>query len=141
MSLQRISVQTGAVVATVGLFFFSANVLASPSCDKRSNNTHEKLQECVTLEGVREHQSALQAIADDNGGTRATGTAGYDESVDYVSATLAAAGYDFTIQEYATTVYWDVGPTVFQQVSPSPGDYVKDVDFDLMTYSASGLSF
>ena len=33
---------------------------APPSCLKRTNNTYEKLVECVTLEGVRAHQQALQ---------------------------------------------------------------------------------
>ena len=42
------------------------------------------LLECVTLEGVREHQAAFQEIADDNNGTRVSGSPGYDESVDYV---------------------------------------------------------
>ena len=42
----------------------------SESCDTRVNNTLAKLLECVTLEGVRAHQAALQAIADANGGTR-----------------------------------------------------------------------
>ena len=68
-----------AVVVAVGA---AAAVLAPPvlagppACDSRANNTHAKLAECVTLEGVRAHQAALQAIADANGGTRAAGTAG-----------------------------------------------------------------
>ena len=53
-------------------------------CENRTNNTYDKLLGCVTLEGVREHQAALQAIADANGGTRAAATPGYDASVDYV---------------------------------------------------------
>ena len=35
----------------------------SPSCDNRVNNTHAKLLECVTGDGVRAHQEAFQAIA------------------------------------------------------------------------------
>ena len=66
------------------------------SCDARSNNTIEKLLECVTLEGVREHQAALQEIADENDGTRVSGSAGYDESVDYAVDVLEAAGYNVT---------------------------------------------
>jgi hypothetical protein len=58
--------------------------LADEPCNVRVNNNIEKLLECVTLEGVREHQAALQAIADANGGTRVSGTPGYDQSVDYV---------------------------------------------------------
>ena len=46
-----------------------------------NNNTYEKLLECVTLEGVREHQAAFQKIADNSTdpvypGTRAAGTDG-----------------------------------------------------------------
>ena len=62
------------------------------SCPNRVNNTFDKLLECVTVEGVRAHQAALQAIADANGGTRETGTPGYDASVDFVAETLEAAG-------------------------------------------------
>src|SRR5687767_10825250 len=64
------------------------------SCDNRTNDTFQKLTECVTLSGVREHQAALQDIADDNGGNRAAGTSGYDASVDYVVARMRAAGYN-----------------------------------------------
>ena len=34
------------------------------ACGSRVNNTHAKLLECVAIEGVREHQAAVQAIAD-----------------------------------------------------------------------------
>ena len=44
----------------------------------RVNNTQAKLLECVTIDRVRQHQAALQAIADANGGIRETGTPGYD---------------------------------------------------------------
>ena len=65
--------------------------MAEPAaCANRVNNTHAKLLECVTLEGVREHQAAFQAIADANGGTRAAGTSGYNASVDYVAGLLDA---------------------------------------------------
>ncbi len=64
------------------------------SCDTRVNNTHNKLLECVTIDGVRAHQAAFQAAADANGGTRAAGTPGYDASVAYVVETLEAAGYE-----------------------------------------------
>ena len=49
-------------------------IAASKSCENRVNNTQKKLQDCVTVDGVREHQAALQAIADDNNGIRTSGT-------------------------------------------------------------------
>ena len=63
------------------------------ACENRNNNTYDKLLGCVTLEGVREHQAAFQAIADANDdpfypGTRAAGTEGYANSVEYVAGLL-----------------------------------------------------
>ena len=67
----------------------SGTLLAGPaSCDSRVNNTHSKLLQCVTVDGVREHQAALQAAADANNGIRTSGTPGYDASVDYVVGEL-----------------------------------------------------
>jgi Zn-dependent M28 family amino/carboxypeptidase len=74
------------------------------ACDNRNNNTYEKLLECVSVEGVREHQAALQAIANANGGTRAAATPGYDASVDYVVRTLRAAGWTVELHQFDFTV-------------------------------------
>ena len=46
----------------------------------------EKLRKTVTLEGLQQHLEAFQAIGSANGNTRATGTPGYDASVEYVVA-------------------------------------------------------
>ena len=102
------------------------------------------LRAAVTVEGIREHQAALQAIADANGGTRAAGTPGFDASVDYVVETLTAAGYSPTVQTFPFAFFQVLGPTVLERTSPDPHVYVEspddpDVgDFALMTYSASG---
>ena len=105
-------------------------VLAGPqSCQTRVNNTHAKLLECVTLTGVREHQAAFQAIASANGNTRATGTAGYDESVDYVVDTLTAAGYNVTLDEFP---YVYTPPALLQQTAPISAVY------ETGTYTGSG---
>jgi len=67
------------------------------ACERHNNNRYEKLLECVTVAGVREHQAALQAIADANGGTRVDQSPGYAASVDYVVETMAAAGWDVEV--------------------------------------------
>lgn len=72
----------------------AAQSASAVSCANRVNNTVDKLLQCVTLDGVREHQAAFQAIADANGGNRADGTPGYAASVDYVVETLEGAGWD-----------------------------------------------
>src|SRR5687768_7336468 len=68
-------------------------------CDTRTNNTYAKLLECVTLEGVREHQNAFQQIADANGGTRHAGESGYTASAQYVYERLQQAGWTVSLHE------------------------------------------
>ncbi|HEX9227305.1 MAG TPA: M20/M25/M40 family metallo-hydrolase, partial [Arthrobacter sp.] len=50
--------------------------------------------------GMVEHLEALQRIADDNDGNRASGTSGYEESARYVEDQLRAAGYTPVRQEF-----------------------------------------
>ena len=97
--------------------------LAAPrqaGCDSRTNNTYAKLLECVRVEGVRQHQAALQAIADENNGTRAAGTSGYDASVDYVVETLEAAGWNVELDEFDFTF---VPPPTLRQLTPVSATY------------------
>jgi Zn-dependent M28 family amino/carboxypeptidase len=95
-------------------------------------------RKAVTVAGIREHQQALQDIADANGGNRVSGTAGYDESADYVADRMEAAGYDVSTQEFTFTFVGDQTPPVMEQVSPNPTTYVDGVDFATMQYSGSG---
>lgn len=90
------------------------------SCDGRVNNTHDKLLQCVTLAGVRRHQAALQAIADANGGTRAAGTPGYEQSVQYIVAQMTAAGYDVQLNAFPFTY---VALPLLQQTAPVAATY------------------
>jgi Zn-dependent M28 family amino/carboxypeptidase len=89
------------IAVAAAMLSFSQPVGAGPAaCDTRVNNTHAKLQECVTLEGVRAHQAALQSIATANGGVRAAGTPGYDASLQYVVSTMTAAGYNVSLNAF-----------------------------------------
>jgi hypothetical protein len=100
---------------------FAGGADAGPAaCDSRVNNTTEKLLECVTVEGVRDHQATLQAIADANGGTRAAGTPGYDDSVQYVVDRMTAAGYDVSLDEFPFVF---VPPAILQQLTPISATY------------------
>jgi Zn-dependent M28 family amino/carboxypeptidase len=112
---------------------------AGPSaCDKRTNDTAEKLLECVTLAGVREHQAALQAIADANGGNRFSGLPGYDASKDYVVERLKAAGYDPVVQEFDYTAYRELGPSALQQTAPNSVTYIEGTDFGAIAQTDPG---
>jgi Zn-dependent M28 family amino/carboxypeptidase len=97
-----------------------AHIASAASCGNRTNNTFDKLLECVTLAGVRAHQAAFQAIADNNGGTRAAGTPGYDASVDYVRQKLIAAGYQVSLHAFPFVF---VPPPTLQQIAPIAATY------------------
>ncbi len=97
-----------------------AEALGATGCAGRVNNTFNKLLECVTLDGVRAHQQALQNIANANGGVRAAGTPGYDQSVDYIVGKLVAAGYNVTRNAFPF-VY--VALPTLQQTAPISASY------------------
>jgi len=58
--IRRLGALAGAAaLVAVGLPVTANAVPASGACDTRVNNTVAKLLECVTVEGVREHQAEL----------------------------------------------------------------------------------
>lgn len=59
-----------------------------------------RLKKTVKASGAVVHLRALQKIADDNGGHRASPGPGYEASVDYVIGVLRGAGYDVTTPTY-----------------------------------------
>ncbi len=121
---RRRAVRAGLVAAAVlATTVMPAAAAAAPSqsgCDTRNNNTYDKLLECVRVEGVREHQAAFQAIADANGGTRAAGYQGYEDSVEYVVDTMEAAGWSVSIHEFP---FMFTPPPVLEQLTPTAGTY------------------
>ncbi|WP_410656279.1 M20/M25/M40 family metallo-hydrolase [Amycolatopsis sp. lyj-112] len=56
----------------------------------------------ISLANVKSHLSALQTIANQNGGNRASGRPGYPASVSYVAQKLRDAGYNVTLQTCTT---------------------------------------
>ena len=108
--------RTAAALASAALVVAAAgasasNATAAPAaCATRVNNTVDRLLECVDLAGVREHQAAFQAIADDNGSTRVSGSPGYDESVAYVENRVRAAGWRVTSQPFQFQTFVSLQP-------------------------------
>lgn len=126
------------LVAILGLFLIAAMipsaVFAAPSssgCSNRELNTIDKLLNCVDADGVLEHLAAFQAIADANGGIRASGTSGYDASADYVAGLLEDAGYIIERQEFSFSLY-------SENSSSLTADGVA-VETQTMSYSGSGV--
>jgi Zn-dependent M28 family amino/carboxypeptidase len=114
--------------------------LALPALSSTAVGTNTTaLRNAVTVAGVMEHETALQAIANANGGTRASGTPGYAASVDYVADQLTDAGYLVTIQNF-TYDQFVLSSSAFQRVSPDPKTYVEglDAEYSPMDYSGAG---
>lgn len=126
------------VLALFVLFTGIQFTAAYAPCDTQVNDTHGKLLACVTLEGVREHQAAFQAIADANGGIRTSGTPGYDASADYVANKMAAAGYVVTVQPFDFNTFILLGPSTLAQTAPGSVVYVEGPDYRPMTQSEPG---
>jgi aminopeptidase Y len=123
-------------IALVAVLAVAVTAFAGPeACDTRVNNTHDKLLECVTLDGVREHHAAFQAIADANGGTRVSGAPGYDASVAYVVERMTAAGYIVTVQPFQFQTFISLTPSILEQVAPPPAGPIAN---SIMSYSGSG---
>ncbi len=134
-----------AIVLLVGFLPTVASAAPSSSgCVNRNLNQIDKLLECVDAEDVFVHLDAFQDIADANGGTRASGTPGYDASADYVAELLGEAGFIVERQEFSFSVYTensssldiDGTPIPTQSMQYSGSDTVADgnviaVDLDL----------
>ncbi|WP_081747489.1 M28 family peptidase [Arthrobacter sp. Br18] len=121
-----------ALVASGGL---AAN--AGPTQENSNNNTSQKLRTAVSVEKVVGHLDALDTIADANGNTRASGTKGYSDSVDYIVGKLKAAGYSPTIQTFQFPFYAQLSAPILTQTSPDSRTYTP-TDFAAMTYSGKG---
>lgn len=125
----------GTATEKLALSSAASSADGSPSCLNRVNNTFNKLLECVTLDGVRRHQQALQTIADAHNGIRTSGTPGYDASVAYAVQVLRDAGYLVTVTDFQFQTFITLSPTVLEQTAPGPvGPLVNNI----MEYSGSG---
>ncbi len=92
----------------------------------------------MTLPDVLRHQQKFQTIADQNGGTRAAGTPGYDASAQYVYRELRKAGYYVEYQPFEFPFFQEFSPAELEQISPDPTTYDLVDDFATMTFSGSG---
>jgi len=128
-------VAAGAVV--MGLVFAPAASSSSPN-----DGQSAKLRNAITVAGILQHEQALQNIASANGGTRASGTPGFEASVAYVVGKLRAAGYSPQVQPFDFAFFQELATPVLERISPAPKTYVAGTsdpaDFATMTYSGSG---
>jgi Zn-dependent M28 family amino/carboxypeptidase len=118
-----------------------AVALAAPAASGSPSvpsDAQQRPQTGITLAGIREHLVALQRIAGQNGGNRAAGTKGYDESARYVAARMRAAGYRVRLQELTFPFVFDRSPPELRALDGAAWPYRAGRDYVTLTYSGSG---
>ena len=80
-----------------------AIVVAAPVAAVDDVDT-SRLRDAVTVGGIMAHQRVFQRIANQNDGTRASGTPGFDASAEYVKRVMKHAGYRVTEQTFDVPV-------------------------------------
>jgi Zn-dependent M28 family amino/carboxypeptidase len=123
-------------VAAIAAFATAAPALANPP-----DINSERLERLVTVQGMVEHQRALQGIADMNGGTRATETPGYLASVDYVKERMRRAGLDVTVTQFNMPEWRETAPPVMQQLSPTAKTYKPGTEADDNSAAVDYITF
>ena len=126
----RRTVLIGSAVATV----LVATAVPAPAQAAVDEVNTKRLRNAVTVNGIMAHERVFQRIANQNGGTRASGTPGYAKSAEYVKNRLTAAGYQVTEQEFTFPFFRDLAPATVARVSPTPTTYTTHT----FTYSGSG---
>jgi Zn-dependent M28 family amino/carboxypeptidase len=104
----------------------------------KTGGAAKRLADAITVDGLRAHLEALQRIADENDGTRASGTPGYDASVAYVVEQLEEAGYEPRLHRFRYVDSLEVAPAELTQLSPDATAYAQGEDFVALRYSGSG---
>jgi Zn-dependent M28 family amino/carboxypeptidase len=105
----------------VAVVLLTALLAPSPALAIDEVNT-KRLRDAVTVAGILGHERVFQRIANQNGGTRASGTPGYDASADYVQRRLEAAGYSVSTQTFTFPFFQELS-SLLEQVSPTQETY------------------
>jgi len=132
--MHRIGLVAAAVIV-VALVGARPAAAASPDIDSA------RLERLVSVEGITAHQRALQRIADRNGGTRSTRSAGFIASAAYVKATLEKAGYNAHYEMFNMPEWRENAAPVLRQVSPTGKTYTAGSAADDDSPSVDFIAF
>jgi aminopeptidase Y len=126
--------------ATLAAAFASSFAASTPSTAADKSPLASALAQLDPVADIRSHQQQLQAIADANNGTRASGTPGFDQSANYVANALEDAGYIVTRQQFEFPYFEELADPEFERVSPNPVVYTPNdvAGFFTLQYSGSG---
>jgi Zn-dependent M28 family amino/carboxypeptidase len=125
--VRKIAIAATGVLLSVGL-------LSPTQASAIDHVNTSKLRKAVTVSGILQHERALQRIANNNDGTRASGTPGYAASANYVVKKLRKAGYKVKRQTFTFPFFQELAPAELSVVTPQP----RDIETVTYTYSGSG---
>jgi len=92
----------------------------------------------ITPPRLRAHLVAFAGIARRNGGTRAAGTRGYEQSVAYVARQLRRVGYRPRLQAFSFDLFRETRAPRFERLGRGAETYRRRRDFVTMQYSGAG---
>jgi Zn-dependent M28 family amino/carboxypeptidase len=98
-------------------------------------DSSQLLRENLNVEGIREHQKALQDIANRHNNNRMAGTEGYRQSVSYVAGRLRATGYEVRLQDFHVSIATDQSPPELSKISPHEQIFALETDFVAISYA------
>lgn len=120
----------GAATALVMALAFAPVTAAIDKVDSK------KLRKGVSVDGILEHERALQDIAIANDGNRAAATPGYLGSLDYVENRLKRAGYSTERVPFDFPKWTLNAPSTVEETAPTARTFVEDSDYIVAQFSA-----
>ena len=118
----------------LSLLLAIAALAGCESGDGSEPEPRDRPSPAITRGELGDHLAALQRIADENGGTRAAGTPGYDASADYVAARMSDAGWTVERQE----VPFGYFQLDMASLTIDGRRFERGKEFQVLTYSGSG---
>ena len=119
---------------TVAAVVAAASLLVPATAQALDDVNTRKLRNAVSANGILAHERVFQKIANENGGIRASGTPGYDESAKYVARTLRNSGYRVKLQTFDFPFFQELAPSELAQIEPNEVEYASAT----MTFSGNG---
>jgi Zn-dependent M28 family amino/carboxypeptidase len=96
--------------AVLSLGLHVMNPAISPANAAPGGSPGSELADAVSGSNLVRHLQIFQDIAERNGGNRAAGTSGFDESAEYVQSQLTAAGYQVVSDPFEFMYFKELAP-------------------------------
>ena len=123
-------------VAALGIL---VSLVVAPSASAQVEQIDTaRLRAGVTVNGILQHERALQRIAAASGGNRSAATPGYDGSLAYVKRRLQRAGYRPFEQPFEFAFFEETAPPELALTAPAQKTFLPGADVTTMQYSGSG---